>query len=342
MPMDDRKQKVLRTIVALYETDGEPVGSGLLAEHFDMSVSSATLRNEMAMLTRLGFLEQPHTSAGRVPSAKGMRYYIDNLLEFSQGLSANEKKAFDDIFRELDYDPERLVQGTAKALAEITGLTVIATTPKSDDACIAHFEVVQVGRFTAAVLGVTNAGGVKTRVVKVEFELSSADCKTLEDILNSALTFRAAQDINREYLRGVAAAMGGAERLASPVLNAGYVLLCEAGKESVFIEGQQNLLSDYDTSSHLGTILELVQEPQELQNVICPNKTSRTTVLLGEDMEFCPMPGLCIVSKQYHAGGGQAGMLCVVGSSRMPFMKVIPRLEYFALALGQCITGSLT
>ena len=81
MPMDDRKRRVLRAIVTLYGADGEPVGSGLLAEQFGHAVSSATLRNEMAALTKLGLLEQPHTSAGRVPSAKGYRYYIDNLLD---------------------------------------------------------------------------------------------------------------------------------------------------------------------------------------------------------------------------------------------------------------------
>lgn len=89
--MDERKRKVLRAVVALYGLDGEPVGSGLLAEHFGRAVSSATLRNEMAALTKLGLLEQPHTSAGRVPSAKGYRYYIDNLMDAPAQLSAQDK-----------------------------------------------------------------------------------------------------------------------------------------------------------------------------------------------------------------------------------------------------------
>ena len=92
VPMDDRKRRVLRAIVTLYGADGEPVGSGLLAEQFGHAVSSATLRNEMAALTKLGLLEQPHTSAGRVPSAKGYRYYIDNLLDTGARLPAEEKR----------------------------------------------------------------------------------------------------------------------------------------------------------------------------------------------------------------------------------------------------------
>ena len=175
MPIDDRKQRVLRAIVSLYSDDGEPVGSGLLAEHFGRAVSSATLRNEMAALTKLGLLEQPHTSAGRVPSAKGYRYYIDNLLDTSLKLSESEKRAAEQAFREMDYDPERLAQSAARALADWTGYTVVATTPKSEDMCIAHFEVMQVGRYTAAVLAVTGAGGVRTRTAKLDFELRPGD-----------------------------------------------------------------------------------------------------------------------------------------------------------------------
>ena len=153
--MDERKRKVLRAVVALYGLDGEPVGSGLLAEHFGRAVSSATLRNEMAALTKLGLLEQPHTSAGRVPSAKGYRYYIDNLMDAPAQLSAQDKKQTQAMFREMDFDPERLAQSAARALSDWTGYAVVATTPKSDDIYIAHFEVMQVGRSTAAVLAVT-------------------------------------------------------------------------------------------------------------------------------------------------------------------------------------------
>ena len=157
--MDERKRKVLRAVVALYGLDGEPVGSGLLAEHFGRAVSSATLRNEMAALTKLGLLEQPHTSAGRVPSAKGYRYYIDNLMDAPTQLSAQDKLHAQAMFREMDFDPERLAQSAARALSDWTGYAVVATTPKSDDIYIAHFEVMQVGRSTAAVLAVTSAGG---------------------------------------------------------------------------------------------------------------------------------------------------------------------------------------
>lgn len=109
MTMDARKQRILEAIVAIYSTGGEPVGSGLLASHFDMALSSATLRNEMAALTKLGLLEQPHTSAGRVPSPKGYRYYLDHLLEAPAAiaLSAADRENIDRLFADMDVEPEK-------------------------------------------------------------------------------------------------------------------------------------------------------------------------------------------------------------------------------------------
>ena len=152
MAMDARKQRILEAIVALYANDGEPVGSGLLANYFDMAVSSATLRNEMAALTKLGLLEQPHTSAGRVPSAKGYRYYLDNLLTDDQPLDRVTHARVEAVFASLDHEPEKLAQGAAKALAAISGCTAAVSTPCAEDLCIAHYEVVQVGRSAAAVV----------------------------------------------------------------------------------------------------------------------------------------------------------------------------------------------
>ena len=200
MAMDERKQRVLRAIVSLYSVEGEPVGSSVLANYFDMAVSSATLRNEMAALTRLGLLEQPHTSAGRVPSAKGYRYYIDHLLDDSQPLDRVARARVDSVFASLDHEPDRLAQGAVKALAQMSGYTAAVSTPCADDLCIAHFEVVQVGRNAAAILAVTSAGYVRTRVARVREGLTREKAAQLASLLNHSLTFVAAVDLSRRAL----------------------------------------------------------------------------------------------------------------------------------------------
>lgn len=339
MAMDNRKQRVLLAIVSLYGNAGEPVGSGLLAEHFDRAVSSATLRNEMAALTKLGLLEQPHTSAGRVPSAKGYRYYIDNLLDEPMQLTQAEKRHADKAFREMDYDPERLAQSAARTLAQWTGYTVVATTPKSEELYIAHYEIMQVGRFTAAVLAVTSAGGVSTRTAKLDFELRTDDAARLTKELNQHLTFRSAVDVDKALLHTITQAMGTGGSVFYPVISAAYTLLKEAGKPNVYLEGQQNMLQYSTQEDGLRTLMAFFSDEEVMKKYISP-KTERITVLLGDDLPEYPMPGYCIMSKRYLAGGGLTGAIGIVGPTRMPYREMIPRLEYFALLLGRCMSGN--
>ena len=201
--MDERKRRVLSAIVSLYAADGEPVGSNLLRQYFDMAVSSATLRNEMAALTKLGLLEQPHTSAGRVPSMAGYRYYIENLM--GQGgqrpqLTDREKQRIDDAFENFDYEPERLAKSAAKELAKLTGFTAVSTTPKSEDVKVAYYSILQVGRCSAAVLSVSSVGGVATRVAVTKQPIDPAQLAQLAKLINRSLCFVAKDDADAELL----------------------------------------------------------------------------------------------------------------------------------------------
>ena len=337
MAIDNRKQRVLRAIVALYATGGEPVGSGLLAEHFDRAVSSATLRNEMAALTKLGLLEQPHTSAGRVPSAKGYRYYLDNLLEPAP-VSASVFAEIDRRFREMDYDPEHLAQEAAKALADLTGYAAAVTTPRSDDMCIAHFEVMQVGRGAGGVLAVTNAGGVRTRTARIESPLERGDVELAAAALNRYLTFRSAADVGFDPFGAVYAPAGAQAQALRPIFSAGYTLLKEAGRSAIYLEGQQNLVRLGCEQSSYCSMLELFSDAQAVRRLI--PRSERVTVVLGDELPGHTMPGLCVMARRYHAGGGLTGTISIIGPTRMQYREMIPTLEYFARVLGEHMAGT--
>ena len=334
MAMDARKQRILEAIVALYALDGEPVGSGLLANYFDMAVSSATLRNEMAALTRLGLLEQPHTSAGRVPSAKGYRYYLDHLLQGpgATALGDADRRQIDALFAAMDAEPEKLAPAAARALADYTGCAAAASTPRADDLCIAHFEVVQVGRYSAAVLAVTSAGGVRTRVARVDTGLSRSDAAQLAQLLNRGLTFVSPEDLTPVLSASLQVAAG--QRLA-PVVAAAEALV-RTGPQT-YLEGAQYLAQKPDVRQNLGTLLELFSDHETAAELIAP-EGGRITAKLGEDLDPA-MPNLCIVSKRYLAGGGLTGSMALIGSSRMAFSRLIPILNYFAGKLGQSMSG---
>lgn len=333
MAMDDRKQRVLDAIVVLYGSGGEPIGSGLLADYFGQSVSSATLRNEMAALTRLGLLEQPHTSAGRVPSAKGYRDYLDRLLAAGlEPLDGASRQKIDQLFAQMDMEPDHLAQSAARALSRMTGFGAAATTPKAEDQCIAHYEVVQVGRNAAAVLAVTGAGGVRTRVARTQGNLTPEDAAQAAALLNGQLTFISPADLSPYQRQRLIAAAGPT---LAPVVSAAILLL--AAKPRVYLEGAQNLAQWPETRAELADLLALFANNEAAQAAIAP-LGNRLTVCMGEDIQP-PMPGLCVASKRYLAGGGQTGILAVLGPRRMDFRQVMPVLDYFAIKLGQCMSG---
>lgn len=335
---DNRRQRVLDAIVALYGNGGEPVGSGLLANYFtdifNIDVSSATLRNDMAALTKLGLLEQPHTSAGRVPSAQGYRVYLERLLNGGlEPLPPEEKAKIDAAFAEMDMEPDHLAESAARSLAQTTGFAVAATTPRADDQYIAHYEVVQVGRNTAAVLAVTSAGGVRTRVARTPSNLTPEDAKATQQLLNSSLTFVSPADCSPQ-LRSRLEQLAGAKLV--PVITAACLLL--AARPSVYLEGAQNLVQWQETRVELADLLALFANDAQAARWIAP-VGNRLTISVGDDL-ITPMPGLCVASKRYLAGGGQTGTLAVIGPKRMDHRRLMPVLDYYALKLGQYMAGN--
>ncbi len=338
MAIDDRKQRILMAIVSLYAADGEPVGSNLLSRYFDMAVSSATLRNEMATLTRLGLLEQPHTSAGRVPTPKAYRFFVENLLEGKSELSEEEAAEIDAVFRSLDYDPDKLAQGAAKALADMLGYGVLVTTPHAENSHVVHFEVIQVGRYTAAVLAVTAEGGGRTRVAKVDYELTAKDIAAIAAALNKNLRFVAEADVTGALIRQMVDSLGEAGSKNWPVFSAALTLLSEAGRPNIYFEGQQYLLNWPELDGGLHSLLSLAADREGVERLLTP-RGSGTTVLFGEEMDE-PIPGLCLVSRPYRAAGGLSGAMAVAGPERMKYRDVILRLNYFSLLLGKGLSQS--
>ncbi len=336
--LDKRKRQVLQAVVRLYTLDGEPVGSSLLANHFSMAVSSATLRSDMAALTKLGLLEQPHTSAGRIPSTKGFRYYIDNLMESSTQISEAEKLHIFNAFKDMDFDPEGLARDTAKALAKHTGLAALASTPKSNDVCIAHFEVVQVGLYSAAILAVNTVGAVSTRTVKFTIPLGCEELDLLQKIINSNLTFLNPADVSDSFIFTIEQYLQGTQKLLVVGIKAALTLLKNCDKKAIHLEGKQHLPALKSDNTSFKNLMFFLSDEVATQKYL-KKLLMQTTILLGDDIEEYPMPDYCIIGKQYVAGGGTTGTLAVVGPLRINFTDIALRIELFANILGQYMSG---
>lgn len=336
MDISRRKRLILSKIVALYTDSGDPVGSKLLNSFLqEVSVSSATIRNEMAELTSLGFLEQPHTSAGRVPTVEGFRYYVENLLQ-SSPLNAQEEAEIDQAIDSMDSDPDRAADEAARSLAKVTGLAAITTTPRGGNVQLTHFEMIKTGKYNVAIVGVTSVGGVKTRVCRVAQELSNAQLAKLESLLNRRFVFVSAEDLSQSMIEEALAELGGEAQVCAPVLSAAATIVKSAAEVRVFTEGQEKLLDYPEFDAHIKELLELFADPRSMRDYLMPDEPLK--VYVGDE-RGAGMDSLGVVVGRYRAAGGRFGALAVAGPVRMNYGLIIPRVTYFRDRLSAVLTN---
>lgn len=187
MELSERKKKVLRSVVDLYIRTAEPVGSKAITELPDMKYSSATIRNEMAELTAMGYLEQPHTSAGRIPSAAGYRLYVDELM-MDYRLSIDETRSINTAIEEKMQRVDKMVEKVAKLVSQATNLPAITAAARSASTSIQHFELVQAGPGNIILVLMLPGDQVVNKLIKLPVNLAEADLKLLSALLNATMT----------------------------------------------------------------------------------------------------------------------------------------------------------
>ena len=205
----------------------------------------------------------------------------------------------------------------------------------TEDLCVAHYEVVQVGRSAAAVLAVTTAGYVRTRVARVRTGLSRENAAALAALLNRNLTFVAPVDLSNRLLAELCSQI---DPELVPVISAAAAILQDSAQPHVFLGGEQYLLNWPQLEGKVGDILTLLNDEEQAAHIIAPPADRSESVLLGEDLEP-QIPGLCIVSDRYLVGGGLWGTVALIGPTRMPFQKLMPLLHLFADELGEGMSG---
>ncbi|MEG0913675.1 MAG: heat-inducible transcriptional repressor HrcA [Oscillospiraceae bacterium] len=337
MDISRRKSLILEKIVALYTDSGDPVGSKILNRFLeDISVSSATIRNEMAELTSLGYLEQPHTSAGRVPTVEGLRYYVEHLLQ-SHPLTAVEQKYIDESVDGMDSDPDRAADEAARTLAMLTGLAAITTTPKGGNVQLTHYEIFKTGKYNIAIVGVSSVGGVKTRVCRVVNEFDNDMLAMAENLLNKVFVFVSPEDLSESLIENVYAELGKNAKLCVPIIAAVVAIIKSASDVRVYTEGQEKLLNYHEFDSHIKELLELFSDTENMRNRLEPDESLK--VYVGDEPGAFGMDSLGVVTGRYRAAGGRYGALAVAGPIRMNYGFIIPRVAYFRDRLSAALTN---
>ena len=336
MELTERKKKVLRSVVDLYIRTAEPVGSKAITELPDMNYSSATIRNEMADLTSMGYLEQPHTSAGRVPSAAGYRLYVDELMA-DYRLSIDETKSINNAIEEKMQQVDKLVERVAKLVSQATDLPAISVASRRGGATVSRFELILAGPGSVILVMMLSNDEVVNKLIKLPVALEDTDLKLLAAVLNATMTELDADSMDQLLLERVMRSAGAAASLVPIVLEFTVTTLKRQSSTNMAVSGQMRLLGhpeyrDVDKAQRLMTSLDedtLVNLPAVMQNA------NGTKVLVGPENVAQELKDTSVVMTKFDIGDGMQGMIGVVGPTRMDYAKVTARLSYFAESLSK-------
>ena len=336
MELTERKKKVLRSVVDLYIRTAEPVGSKAITALPDMNYSSATIRNEMADLTAMGYLEQPHTSAGRIPSAAGYRLYVDELM-MDYRLSMDETKSINTAIEEKMQRVDKMVEKVAKLVSQATDLPAISVASRYGSATVSRFELILAGQGSVVLVIMLTNDEVVNKLIKLPLNVTESDLKILSAVLNATMTNLTAEEFSSELLERVMGAAGPAASLVPIVMEFTTETLNRQGSTNMAVAGQMRILGhpeyrDVDKAQRLMSSLDedaLANLPAVMQNA------NGTKVLVGPENVAQELKDTSVVMTKFDIGDGMQGMIGVVGPTRMDYAKVTARLSYFAESLSK-------
>ncbi len=336
MELTERKKKVLRSIVDLYISTAEPVGSKAIAELPDMKYSSATIRNEMADLTTMGYLEQPHTSAGRIPSAAGYRLYVDELMA-DYRLSIDETKSINTAIEEKMQRVDKLVEKVAKLVSQATDLPAISMAARQGDARVTRFELIGAGAGSFILVVMLSNDEVVNKLIKLPLNVEETDLKLLAALLNATMTDISVEEFTAGLLERVMRSAGAAASLVPVIVEFTTETLRRQGSANMAVAGQMRLLShpEYRNIDKAQKVISGLDE-EALSNLPAVMQGANgTRVLVGPENVAEELKDTSVVMTKFDIGDGMQGMIGVVGPTRMDYAKVTARLSYFAESLSK-------
>lgn len=337
MHPDERKSRILKAIVESYIASGEPIGSKALAEMFDNCVSSATIRNDMTVLTSAGYLEQPHTSAGRLPTARAFAFYVERLME-RRSLPRQEAQLIDEMLASASGDATRLLEDTCRALADITGLAAVATRPDEVGSCISRIDVLQMSPRNMAVVLALDNGFLRTRMCRCQRDIPSKVSVALADYMCHRFLNKPLDAITVPAMQEIILELGELGLAVAPILSAFYELVQECAGSKTVSAGQLNLLRHpaYALDRARG-LMSLLGERQRLGEMLADRAGDGLQVIFGNDT-IPELNGSCMIVTRYALGDRGHGTIGIVGPLGMDYADIIPRIEYFACAVGRVLT----
>ncbi|MDQ2871939.1 MAG: heat-inducible transcriptional repressor HrcA, partial [Candidatus Eremiobacteraeota bacterium] len=322
-----------------YIATAEPVGSQSLTQKYDLGVSSATVRNEMAELEAAGYLVQPHTSAGRVPSDSGYRTYVDQLMK-PEMLPTVDRRRIRDELRDASRELDEIIEGTTRLLGRLSKNVAFVTKPSSDTQTFRHVQLIWLSARNGVAVVVTSLGVAAQNMFELRNDVSPEDLTRLSSAINARVGNRMLRDIGDAEVSAAVAELGLNDDLRAAVLTALHN--ARSAETQTVAAGAQNLLDqpEFQDLRKLRSILRIVEEQKTLYDLVADSLlTEQTSVKIGHELGVDEMIDLSIVTVPYRFGQHAIGMLSILGPRRMPYARLMALASGTAETLSERLAG---
>ena len=328
MILSERQLKILEAIVNDYIHTAEPIGSRTIAKKYGMGISSATIRNEMSDLEDMGFITQPHTSSGRVPSAKGYRFYVDSMMP-SRPLTSEESLLLQRMLLNNISQVEYMMKETANALARLTRYPAIVSEPYLKKARIKHVQIIPVDEKTVYLVMVTDAKSVKTQPLTLPAAPDYEELTRLTGILYQHLGGKTIQEIDRPLIDKLLIAFAHQAHILMPILGAIVALIQDEDDMRVFTSGVKNILAfpEFSDIRKAEAIFQALEERDALMAIIGEPQADGIQIIIGEENNLELLKDCSLIKANYTIDNQSKGCIALVGPTRMDYGHAVSVLQ---------------
>ncbi|MCI8332525.1 MAG: heat-inducible transcription repressor HrcA, partial [Clostridiales bacterium] len=317
-----------------------PVGSRYLSEHLKIGLSSATIRNEMAELEEMGYLCQPHTSAGRIPTDLGYRFYVDSLMQ-AYDFKASEVRALNDMLSERVAELDMILDKAGRFMSNMTNYTALAVHPKLGGATVYRYNAVFIDEYDFLLVVILGAGSVKTKYIHTDFPVDDGVLKRLERVLNSCMAGIDVEKVTLPTVMQMEREMGDASALIGPIVKYIYEIIGEQGSGALKLEGVDRLLEypEFTDVNKLKGVLTLMEKQEDILDLI-EDSGDGVKVLIGRENSVSVMNDSTLVFRTIKSKDRVIGAIGVIGPCRMDYAKVITTVETLCRQIENMVNGS--
>ena len=329
--LSERKKRILKAIVDAHIVDGEPVGSKYIMQDEHLNCSSATIRNEMAELEALGYLEQPHTSAGRVPSELGYRFYVDSLIE-SYAMTTSEITEINKLLKSKMNELDQILLAASRLAGNLTNYTSFVMKPRASSVSIKRFDVIYVDRHSLLLVMISDGGAVVTKRLSIEQGVSQLTASDLAVALNDHIAGLTANEITLPIIVELENAMGDKSGIVNPIIKIIYESMNELDDGDLKVSGMDRLLQypEYSNKDHLRELLGALENKEDILDLVSDSDGEGVSVVIGSESSVKVMNNSALVFKPVVRDGKTLGAIGIIGPRRMDYAKVVATIEGLA------------